>query len=101
HVLTHVGGAVPAALHGLGQVEEREGGVQVEHHVHAGHADEDGLAAVAHHVDGLLDGRAEADHLEADVGATATVETHDCGDGIAVVGLYEVRGPEVLGHLEL
>ena len=60
-----------------------------------------GLAAVAGHVDGLLDGGAEADDLEGHVGAPAAGERHDRGDGVAVVGLHEVGGAELLGHLEL
>src|SRR5690606_22145943 len=59
HVAVHVRRAVPAALHRLGGVEERERGVEVQEDVHAGHADQHDLAARADHVDGLLHGGTE------------------------------------------
>ena len=75
--------------------------MSVQRHVEAGHADDDRLATAPSHRERLLDRRAEADDLERDVGASTVAQAHDRRDRVAVTGVHEVGGPELLGPGEL
>ena len=101
HVVVHVGRSVPASLDGLVEVQELEGGRNLEDGVHAGHADQHALAAVAGERERLHDRVLQADHLEGHVGQPASGGGRDDARGVVLTDLDGLGGAELPGHLEL
>ena len=78
-----VGRSVPATADLLLVDEQVHGGVDGEHRVETRNPDDDRLAATTRHLQRLLNGCAESDDLEGNIGAAAR-ELHDLSDRVTV-----------------